>query len=140
MRQALAPRQIQIACVPPFTLPRNRAILAIVYRGITDGNWRIFHIFGILAIESTTVSSEAEQSAWVETWARRLEALGLSPVALPLIEVARAFGFLGSQALLMAQPLVAGIANDAMLERISALLDNPELLEQLKVCLEGEEG
>ncbi|MFQ6100962.1 MAG: hypothetical protein ACE5OS_06965 [Anaerolineae bacterium] len=86
------------------------------------------------------MSSEAEQSAWVETWARRLEALGLSPVALPLIEVARAFGFLGSQALLMAQPLVAGIANDAMLERISALLDNPELLEQLKVCLEGEEG
>jgi len=85
------------------------------------------------------MSSEMNPEAWVETWARRIEALGLSPVVLPLLEVAHAFGFLGSQAILMAQPLVAGVVNDTTLERTMALLDNPELLEQLRVCLDGGE-
>ncbi len=84
------------------------------------------------------MSSKVEQPAWVETWARRIEALGLSPVVLPLIEMARAYGLLGNQALLMAQPLVTGIANDATIERVSALLDDPELLERLQLHLEGK--
>lgn len=86
------------------------------------------------------MNSETEQQAWVETWARRIETLGLSPVALPLLEIAYAFGFLGSQALLMAQPLVTGIVSDVTLERAVALLDSPELLDRLRVCLEGEES
>ena len=84
------------------------------------------------------MSSQVEQPAWVEAWARRIEALGLSPVALALIETARALGLLGSQVLLVAQPLVTGITNDATLERISALLDDPELLDQLQLHLEGK--
>lgn len=79
-----------------------------------------------------------EQPAWIETWARRIEALGLSSVALALIETARALGILGNHALLMAQPLVTGIANDVTLERVSALLDDPELLERLQSHLEGK--
>jgi len=86
------------------------------------------------------VSSEPGQQAWVETWARRIEALGLSSVALSSLELASTFGFLGSQALLMTQPLIAGIVNDTAVERAVALLDSPELLEQLKRCLEGEGG
>lgn len=86
------------------------------------------------------MSSEAELRAWVDTWARRIEALGLSSAVLPFLEIARAFGFLGSQILLMAQPLVSGIVNDAALERTMALLDSPELLDRLRVCLEGEES
>lgn len=86
------------------------------------------------------MSSEPEQQTWVETWARRIEALGLSSVALPLLEVAHAYGFLGSQALLVTQPLITGIVNDTTVERTVALLDSPELLEQLKMCLEGGEG
>jgi hypothetical protein len=86
------------------------------------------------------VSGEAEQGTWVEMWARRIEALGLSPVALFLIEIARPFGFLGNQALLMAQPLLTGIVSDTMVERTTALLDNPDLLDQLRVCLEREES
>ncbi len=91
------------------------------------------------------MNSEAEQLvalrplAWVETWARRIEALGLSSMVLPLIEIAHAFGFLGSHVLLMAQPLMSGIVNDTTLEQISALLDSPELLEHLEMCLEGKE-
>lgn len=86
------------------------------------------------------MKNETEQPMWVETWARRIEVLGLSPVALPLIEIAHAFGFLGSQALLMAQPLVTDIVNDATLEQATALLDSPELLDQLRVRLEGKEN
>jgi len=86
------------------------------------------------------VSSETEQQVWVEAWVRRIEALGLSPVVLPLLEVAHAFGFLGSQVLLMTQPLVTGIVNDVTLEQTMALLDSPELLDRLSACLEEKES
>jgi hypothetical protein len=86
------------------------------------------------------MSGEVEQQRWVEVWARRIDALGLSPMVLPLLDIAHTYGFLGSQALLMAQPLAAGIVNDATFERTVALLDSPELLEQLRACLEGEEN
>ena len=82
----------------------------------------------------------ADQQAWVETWARHLDAIGLSLVALPLIEVAQAFGFVGSQALLAVQPLMTGIVDDRGIARAVALLENPELLEQLRTSLEGKGG
>ena len=81
-----------------------------------------------------------EQQAWIETWVRRIETLGLSPVALALLEIAHAFGFLGSQVLLVAQPLVTGIVNDTTLERAVDLLESPEMLERFRVCLEGGES
>jgi len=86
------------------------------------------------------VSRDTEQQAWIETWARRFERLGLSPVALALLEIARAFGFLGSQVLLVAQPLVTGIVNDTTLERAVDLLESPEMLERFRICLEGGES
>jgi hypothetical protein len=82
--------------------------------------------------------SEAEGQAWIETWAGHIQALGLATVALPLIEIARAFGFVGSQALLLAQPLISGVVSETTLEHTMTLLDSPELLERLRVCLEGE--
>jgi hypothetical protein len=85
------------------------------------------------------VSSEAEQQAWVKGWARRIEALNLSPVMLSLLEIARPFGLLGGQALLLAQPLLNGIVSETTVERIAILLNDPDLLEQLKMRLEGEE-
>lgn len=81
-----------------------------------------------------------KQQEWIETWARRIETLGLSPVALPLLEIAHAFGFLGSQALLMAQPLASGFVDDSVLECAATLLDSPELLDRFRMCLEGEES
>ena len=80
----------------------------------------------------------ADQHAWVETWARHIEALGLSPVVLPLIEVAQAVGFVGSQALLAVQPLTSGIIDDRGIERAAALLEDPALLAQLRTSLEGD--
>lgn len=84
------------------------------------------------------MKSELEQPAWVETWARRIKASGLSAAALLLIEIARPFRFLGSQTLVAAQPLMAGVANDARIGQILALLDDPDTLELLKTCLEEE--
>jgi hypothetical protein len=117
----------------------NRAILNAVHKSAAE-RVAISRFSGILAAEGSIVTSETERQMWIEAWARRIETLGLSPVALPLIEIVRAFGFLGSQALLMAQPLVTGIVDDAAFERTVALLDSPQLLERLRVCLEGEES
>ena len=86
------------------------------------------------------MSDESAQQTWVETWARHIEALGLSPVALLLFETTHAFGFLGSQALLLAQPLMNHIVGGTTLERTANLLESPELQDRLKVCLEREEG
>jgi hypothetical protein len=97
-------------------------------------------MFGILAAKGPTVSRETERQVWVDAWARRIDALGLSPIVLPLVDIAHTFGFLGSQALLIAQPLAASIVNETTIERAAALLDSPELLEQLRVCLQGEES
>jgi len=83
---------------------------------------------------------DAEQQAWVETYARRIETSGLGPMALPFLEFAKALGFLGSQALLLVQPLVAGFVDDEAFRRTVVVLESPELLEQLRVCLEGKEG
>jgi hypothetical protein len=55
-----------------------------------------------------------------------------------LIEIARPFGLLGNQALLLAQPLLTGVVNHTTVERTADLLDSPELLDQLRACLEGE--
>ena len=85
------------------------------------------------------MSSEPDEQAWIETWARRIETLGLSPVTPLLIELVRAFGFLGSQALVLAQPLMTGIVSETALERTAALLDSPELLDRLRAHLEKEE-
>lgn len=86
------------------------------------------------------MSSEPDEQVWIETWARRIETLGLSPVIPLLLELVRAFGFLGSQALVLAQPLMTGIVSETTLERTAALLDSPELLERLRARLEKEEG
>ena len=86
------------------------------------------------------MSIEAEQHVWVETWAGRIEAMGLSVVVLSCLEIAHTFGLLGSQALLMVQPLMTGIVSDGTVDRAVALLENPDLLERLRMCLEGKRG
>jgi hypothetical protein len=55
---------------------------------------------------------------------------------MPLLEFARAFGFLGSHALLIAQPLAHGIVDDESFERATALLESPALLDRLRDRLE----
>jgi hypothetical protein len=84
------------------------------------------------------VNGKAEQRAWVEKWAQDIEARVGSSIALFLIELARPFGFLGSQVLLISQPLLGGVVGETTLERAATLLDSPDLLDQLSAHLEGD--
>ena len=83
---------------------------------------------------------EMEQQGWIEAWARRIEALGLTSLVLPFIDTAQALGFLGSQALVLTQPLAAGLVGDETLEKAVTLLNDPGLLEQLRSSLSKGEG
>ena len=85
------------------------------------------------------MNSKAEQLDWVDKLAKRIEQRGASSLALLLIEIVRPFGFLSSQAVLMAQPLLTGIVDNTTVEQATALLDNPELLNRLSATLEGVE-
>ena len=83
---------------------------------------------------------EMEQQGWIEAWARRIEALGLTSLVLPFIDTAQALGFLGSQALVLTQPLAAGLVGDETLEKAVTLLNDPGLLEQLRSSLSRGES
>ena len=86
------------------------------------------------------MSREIEQQEWVETLASRIDGLGLLPVALSLLEIAKALGFLGSQMLFIVQPLLTGIVDDATFERTVTLLESQELLERFRIRLEEQES
>jgi hypothetical protein len=84
------------------------------------------------------MSSEVTSEAWVEDWAGRIRALGFSPGVLFLVEMARALGTLGSHAVLLVEPLVAGIVDQVTMNRLTALLEEKELLDRLELSLRGE--
>lgn len=84
------------------------------------------------------MNGEIEQEAWSQALASRIKALGLSSAALALIEIARPLRFLGSQILLLAHPLLAGLISNATVEHTLTLLDDPDALERLISRLEGE--
>lgn len=77
------------------------------------------------------MGEDVERAEWIELWAERIETLGLSPIALLLLEGVRAFRELGCHAFLMARPLLSGIADDELLEQVAVLLNQPELLDRL---------
>ncbi len=85
------------------------------------------------------MSTEQEQWAWIDEWAGRIAASGFAPVVLSLLEIARAFGVLGSQALLVAQPLLTGIVAETTVEQTMTLLESPQLLERLEMQLAAKE-
>ena len=82
------------------------------------------------------MANEAEQHIWRTALSRRIEAAGLSPLVLPILEVVRTFRLLGSQALLMAQPLLRGVVDDAAVEVGVSLLEATDTLN----AHSGEEG
>ena len=77
---------------------------------------------------------------WVRDWAERIQEHQLSFAAMPLLELARAFGVLAGQALLAVRPMLTGIVADATLEQGAALLEHPELLDLLEAHLAEESG
>ena len=82
------------------------------------------------------MNNKAEQLDWVDKLARHIEQRGASSLALLLITIARPFGFLGSQALFITQPLLTGLIDNTAIEQAAVLLDSPELLNRLSATLE----
>ena len=129
-----------------FALPPNRAILTREARRVEREAvyaWKVFAREAQMCVRlirswPVAMSSEATSEAWVEDWAGRIRALGFAPGALLLIEMARAFGTLGSHAVLLAQPLVGGLVTEVTMDRLTALLEEQDLLDRLEVNLRGE--
>jgi hypothetical protein len=71
------------------------------------------------------------QEQLLDQWAERIHRSGLTVVAVPLLEIGRGLGFLASQALLLAKPLLASLVDDASIDRYVTLLDDPDALEKL---------
>jgi len=74
---------------------------------------------------------ETGQEQWLDQWAERIHHAGLAVVALPLLEISRGLGFLASQGLLFAQPVLAGLVDKTNIDRYVALLQDPVALERL---------
>lgn len=71
---------------------------------------------------------ETGREQWLDQWAERIHRSGLAVVALPLLEIGRGLGFLAGQALLMAQPVLAGLVDEASINRCVTLLEEPVTL------------
>ena len=82
-----------------------------------------------------TPSSTSEDS---RLWAGRLRRWGLGGIAPALLGALRPFGFLGSQAIIMAAPLLTAYVDPAKLDRLTAWLEDPDQLQQLSQALEQE--
>jgi len=65
-------------------------------------------------------------------WAARLERWGLTPIAPLLLQTLQPLGFVGSQAVLLGQPLLTLFADASSLEELSSLLDDPDALDQIE--------
>ena len=68
-------------------------------------------------------------------WAARLERWGLSPIAPLLLQTLQPLGFIGSQAVLLGQPVLTLFADASSLQELSLLLDDPDALDQIERCL-----
>lgn len=79
-----------------------------------------------------------ETVEWVERWAGRVESLNLSPEVLSFLDLISAFGALGSQILLIAQPLLTGMMSETTIRQAATFMSSPDLQSELKNHLEGE--
>jgi hypothetical protein len=75
--------------------------------------------------------------SWVREWARRIDALGLSPIVGPLLSVVQDFGVLASPLLRSMEPLLAGTGASSALLRFVALLEQPKRASELQRLLRG---
>lgn len=73
---------------------------------------------------------------WIQRWADTISRLGLSSMALALVELCRPLGPLGSQALLFARPLLAGLQVErTTIDQATLLLENAETQDAFSACL-----
>lgn len=73
-------------------------------------------------------NSQVEQEQIIQRWARWINRVGLATVAIPLIEIGRAWGFLGAQTLIIAQPILGLVLDGRTIGNYAALLENPNAM------------
>lgn len=87
---------------------------------------------------STSAASEGVQSAeLIESLAQRIESLGLTMPVVLMLEAHKPLSFLGSQVLLILQPLLNVLFDPATSSAYAALLEDRRSVEQLIQRLEG---
>lgn len=75
--------------------------------------------------------SEGQAASPIEVWARRMRETGLTPILLPILELARAFGPLASQVLLLGEPLLADQVGRGPLRQMARWLSDPAQVNRL---------
>lgn len=73
-----------------------------------------------------------------QAWANRLRRWGLDEIAPVFIDVLRPLGFVGSQLLALASPVLSSFVDARRLDEWIDVLDDPERLEQLVRALDRE--
>jgi hypothetical protein len=71
-------------------------------------------------------------------WVARLQRWGLDEIAPVLFDVLRPFGFIGSQLLALASPVLTTFVDARRLDRWIDVLDSPEQLEEIIRALDRE--
>ncbi len=76
-------------------------------------------------------SEHLTTSTKLTRWANQLEARGLTPIAIPLLDVLQVWGFVGGQLLWMLAPLFG----QSSLASLAEILEEPETLGELQAQL-----
>lgn len=79
--------------------------------------------------------SEGED-AQLEAWVERIQLAGLTPVVMPLLELARPLGLVVSQLFLLGEPLLAGTTGRSTLQSVAQWLEDPQRIDRLMAQLE----
>ena len=83
--------------------------------------------------------STERRDALIEALAQRIESMGLAAPAVLLLEAHKPLSFLGSQALLVLQPLLAFAFGASTSAEYAVLLEEPSNVERLIQRLERQE-
>ena len=84
--------------------------------------------------------SNSVEDQWLDQWAERIRGTGLAVIAIAMLEIGRGLGFLASQTLLLAQPLLAGLVEHTHINRYVAFLDDPAAIDELISRIERDMG
>jgi hypothetical protein len=90
--------------------------------------------------EEGTQNSDARRDALIESLAQRIEAMGLATPAILMLEAHKPLSFLGSQAILIAQPLLNVAFNPTASQEVADLLEDRSNVERLIERLERREN
>jgi hypothetical protein len=78
-----------------------------------------------------------DAAPWLDQWAQRIAASGWAALAVVLLETFRPWGFLGSQLVLLVEPLLGtGIRSTA--QRLGWLMEDPARVERLLISIEAQ--